>query len=508
MYIAPDTNIRILHNVPIDTSYDHTIYFASKSAQTSYFSGLAKYTLNNYSYQRVKRGWMRVGIQAENLYDCNYLMFQNSAFGNKWFYAFIKSVEYINNVTSEIEFELDVMQTWFFDYTLDHCFVEREHSTTDAIGDNITPEPVKLGEQVFNNYDKVYDLSELAVIVGIVDTGEEASQGNRYDGIYSGATLTLFNGTDKDGINELLVQYIQKPDAVVCMYMLPKAIARSRDIPDGGMEVPSGSSGYTILQNLTAISTSDTLNGYKPKNNKLYTYPYNFIQIDNGSGNSNVFRYEFFDGLQPTLGMESCLTQPVTINLYPYHYKGSGNKYVMCEGLSVTGFPICSWNMDAYQAWIAQNTVGIGVKVARDAVATAMTGGLAAPLLINDAVNAFTSEYTASIQADMAKGNLNSGNVNSANGLNMFWYGRMSCNAENARIIDDFFTRFGYQTNKLKVPNRTARPHWNYVKTVGCTITGSVPSDDAKKITDIHNAGITYWKNGSEVGNYSLNNSL
>ena len=38
------------------------------------------------------------------------MMFQNSAYGDKWFYAFITSVEYVNDVTSNISFEIDVMQ--------------------------------------------------------------------------------------------------------------------------------------------------------------------------------------------------------------------------------------------------------------------------------------------------------------------------------------------------------------------------------------------------------------
>ena len=125
MYIQPQTNIKLLHNVPLDTTYDHTIYFESASAQTSYFSGLVKYNLTNYSYQRVKKGVARVGVKSDNLYDCNYMMFQNSAFGTKWFYAFITSVEYVNNETSDVFFEMDVMQTWFFDFELEHCFVER-----------------------------------------------------------------------------------------------------------------------------------------------------------------------------------------------------------------------------------------------------------------------------------------------------------------------------------------------------------------------------------------------
>ena len=69
MYIQPTTNIRLLKDVPLDTTYDHTIYFSSKSAQYNYFVGLQKYNLTNYTYQRVKKGVARVGIKADNLYD-------------------------------------------------------------------------------------------------------------------------------------------------------------------------------------------------------------------------------------------------------------------------------------------------------------------------------------------------------------------------------------------------------------------------------------------------------
>ena len=78
---------------------------------------------------------------------------------------------------------------------------------------------------------------------------------------------------------------------------------------------------------------------------------------------------------------------------------------------------------------------------------------------------------------------------------------------EFAVKIDDYFNRYGYQTNNVKVPNRNSRPHWNYVKTVGCSIKGSIPADDKSLICRIYDNGITFWKNGSEVGDYSLDNS-
>ena len=72
--------------------------------------------------------------------------------------------------------------------------------------------------------------------------------------------------------------------------------------------------------------------------------------------------------------------------------------------------------------------------------------------------------------------------------------------------IDDYFNMYGYAIHRCKIPNRNVRPHWTYTKTIGCCIVGSLPSDSAKHICDIYNAGITFWKNGSEVGQYQLDN--
>ena len=131
MWIEPNGQVKIIQNVDLDNKYDNTIYFANRTAQYNYFNSKAKYTYPKITYQRVKRNYIKVEINAENLYDCNYLMFQNTSFGNRWFYAFITKVEYLSNMVSEIEYEIDVMQTWFMDCTMGQSFVEREHSVTE-----------------------------------------------------------------------------------------------------------------------------------------------------------------------------------------------------------------------------------------------------------------------------------------------------------------------------------------------------------------------------------------
>nr|DAJ04759.1 MAG TPA: Major tail protein [Caudoviricetes sp.] len=519
MYIEPGTNIRLLKDVPLDTTYDHTIYFSSASAQSTYFMGLQKYNLTNYAYQRVKKGVARVGIKADNLYDCNYMMFQNTSYGNKWFYAFITAVEFVNNECSEVYFELDVMQTWFFDCEPDYCFVEREHALVDDIGMNITPETLATGEYVFNDYEAITGMRDMVVCIAIVDTND-ATDGTLYDGIYGSAQLWVYDSTDVQGINDKVNDYVQKPDAIIGMYMFPK-IFIGGSIPDTHrLSYGAGATKTTVK--LSKITNNDTIDGYKPKNAKLYTYPYNFYHVDNASGSELSLRYEFFDNLTPVVEISGTVTQPVIACLRPCSYKGvagyselGGYTTLNTESLQLNSYPMCSWNVDAYQAWVAQNSVPIALNtiasVGQMGIAGAYSTNPNAVIgagVIGQVSNITGQFYQASIAADISKGNLNNGGANVANGKQQFYGGRCSVKEEYARIIDDYFTMFGYATRRCKKPNRNSRPHWNYVKTIGCTITGSVPADDLKKICSIYDNGITFWKNGSEVGNYNLDNTV
>lgn len=522
MYIEPRTNIRLLQDVPLDKSFDHTIYFADATAQANYFISKQKYNLTNYSYQRVRRGWARVGINAENLYNCNYMMFQNSSFGSKWFYAFIKSVEYINNEVSEIEFELDPMQTWFFNYEREMCFVERNHTATDNIGEHIEPEPVDTGEYVYNaDYHKLVDFTDLCVIVAIVDVANgNGADGRVYDRAYSGATYYIYTASDIAGLNTLLNNYVQRPDAVVAMYMCPRkmVLADGKGIPQDHKLANNHSAPHYIIQE-SPITTLDTLDGYKPKNNKMYTYPYNYYHIDDGQGSEIALRYEFFKSLRPVVDIVGTFTPPCVCVLKPKFYKNSyaneGSAIpIGTENITLGGFPMCSWNTDTYSAWLAQNSVPILGSVAGGLATFGVMSavGLAvAPLAIAGFAGMIGAQlikgYKASIASDIQKGDFNNANANFANNYLNFYAGRQSCNKVYARMIDDYFTRYGYALKINAIPQINVRPHWTFVKTIGCSIKGSIPSDDMKKICEIYDKGITFWRNGNEVGDYSLDNS-
>jgi hypothetical protein len=79
---------------------------------------------------------------------------------------------------------------------------------------------------------------------------------------------------------------------------------------------------------------------------------------------------------------------------------------------------------------------------------------------------------------------------------------------EYLEIIDNYFTRFGYQLNKTGIPNIHTRRIFTYVKTLGCDIEAHCPENDAEEICSIFDKGITFWADPNVVGDFSVSNPV
>ena len=527
-YIEPNSTVKLIKNCPLDNKYEHTLYFGSASEQESYFLGLTGSTLNSQMYVRAGNGIFRCSLPMADTYNVNYMMFKNNSFENFWFYAFVTNVEYVNNGLCEVHFELDVMQTWFIQkLELKECYVEREHVASDNIGEHIEPESISTGEYVVNYYGELakgdhdtYDnMKQYAVIVAVCDSDKDSSaSGKLYDGVYGGATLFAYRQGDKAGINAKINEYVNanKADAIIAIYMTPQYFVEWY-LDDESHKVGESTEGRTITYTLTKLSTNDTMDGYKPKNKKLYTYPYNFMQIDNSNGNGMILRYEFFKDMIPKVRVSGTIVPPISLMCRPKYYKNDSVDVLCTETLTVSSFPVCSWNYDAYQAWCAQAGMQ-AQRLVSNTLQGAFSGGIsggavgAAGGAITSAVGTgldiLAKDYQASHSADTMNGNFNSGNANFSVGEHGFNVGRFSITKEYARRIDDFFSMFGYNVGRVKIPNINKRPHWSYVKTANCKVRGSAPADAIKQVEQIFDKGITFWKNASEFCNYDLDNSI
>lgn len=147
-YTIPNTTIYLLKGCPLNKDYRHTKYFTNATQQNDYFRTLVFKSFSEQTYQRYAKGQLRIAALADEIYSANYMMFQNTNHGNKWFYAFIDSVEYVSNTVTTIYYTIDVIQTWMFDYSMGGCFVEREHSLTDNFGENLVPENLETGDKI------------------------------------------------------------------------------------------------------------------------------------------------------------------------------------------------------------------------------------------------------------------------------------------------------------------------------------------------------------------------
>ena len=279
-YVQPNSIVEFFPELGISPNYENTLYFDTQADKNTYFSNLDKITTATaLTYTREARNFIRVEKPISMLYNAGYMRFKNTSFEDKWFYAFITSVEYINNNTTQVNFEIDVMMTWMGAFTLNECFVERQHSTTDAVGDNIVEENLDIGDYIYNSVSRTHKMDNYSIIIGasVDQYGDSVAGGTLVNNVYSGIMVHQFGTVETANhfIDELTDK--AKSDALVACVMCPTQFIV------GGQAT---SEVVTVYKNL------NNLDGYVPKNKKLFTYPYNYLVVTNGQGNYATFRYD------------------------------------------------------------------------------------------------------------------------------------------------------------------------------------------------------------------------
>ena len=225
------TTLRMLSGVPLDKSYEHTIYWESKTAQEYGFFSKVKKSYSDLSYQRVGKGQIRIQENVGELYSCNYMMFKNPSFGNKWFYAFVDKIEYVNDVTTDVFYTIDNLQSWWGSWKPDACWIERQTPGADIVGENLQPEPVALGNYVHKHPTRLSPGDDWRLVV--VNTGKQATAGITVadpvvqSGVVQYAEVLIADPSDRNSLTAIKTRLdtlaiFNNPDAVVSMYMAPK----------------------------------------------------------------------------------------------------------------------------------------------------------------------------------------------------------------------------------------------------------------------------------------------
>lgn len=523
------STIIYLCDTPLNNDYKNSLTFSNANAQYNYFYSKIKYSFTNYTYQR-QDNTIVIQEKLDNILKCNYLFYQNTNFNNKWFYAFITKAEYVSENSCRIYIETDVYQTWLFDIVYQDSFIEREHVNDDTIGSHTVPEGVELGDYIVNNKNYSHSLLFKGfIIASTIDLNDENLgnvTGDFYNGVYSGYKYFYFASESQAQIILNKVADAGKSDGIHAIFMIP-----TNWVETGSELYPAVESSMTETSHKWSeiFGSGDTnnykptsLNGYTPKNKKLLTYPYCYMLASNNSGGSAIYKYELFNNPNDNnlldFDIKSAITPGMSIRLIPLYYNGVDENNE--EGVNLGKFPICSWNTDVFTNWLTQNGVNIGISLASSALQIAggagasLTGagaGLGASSILSGVLgvsNSIGQIYQHSLQPAQAEGNINSGDVTFASSNLTFTLYQMSIKQEYAKIIDNYFSMYGYKVNQVKNPNITGRRNWNYVKTINCNFTGAIPQNDMQIIKRIFDDGITLWHNPSTFLDYSQNNDI
>lgn len=549
MVITPQTDLYLL-KVPLEISNDNQLTFTNKQAQLSYFMSLPRLDGDGkFTYQR-KDGVIRFGALIDDILEYNYVIYRNTAYSDKWFYAYITRMEYSSDQVTNIYIKTDVWQTWQFDLTYKPVLIDREHQNTDVAGDNLLPEGLELGDFVINGSTSNFGASNSFVTVievsQIENEGSDATLHYSWvdqsthnetpviNDIIRGTTPLIVSGANDVKTMRDVYDLAGLSDSIINVYMLPSGLIgttyqiglvaqRGATARTAYALVPADKTGTFSLTSKT-ITRPTTIDSYTPHNKKLLTAPYCYFDISNNAGASYTYHYEDF-GSTIKFDIEGTFGVSGNLKAIPHTYKNisaSGN--ALDFSISGAKYPVCSWKSDSYTNWLTQNAVNMSTEWRSTLMSGALStlgsgfagGGLGifggvvqtGANLLGLATNQHLAKTKANFIPDQVHGNINAGEVVWAKYQSPFTYLPMSIKAQFARCIDEYFDQFGYKCNRVKLPNITGRRNWNFVKTVGCYIEADIPQDDLQEIKSMFDRGITFWHDPATFADYSQSNDI
>lgn len=542
-----NSKIILVKNINIDRQYTNVLsYTEAQMLELCTSQGHLVAQAENYSFLR-NTGTIMAGFTYAQCLQANYIAFQNPDYSNKWFFAWIDDVIYKGDKNTEITFTVDAWSTWFDKWNKKVCFINRQHVNDDTIGLHTIPENLDVGEVIEEQEteDESYG-NEYGYYIGVLSNWEikDGSDGTEilpinqgtqhagisvYDNTVFGEKLFLFNITQLSSFTNLALFILRTNsdkhiEDINNIFIIPNlAINESQLVQHSAIVGEKSFNWYTLNYDITPTKFNTTITkrhsftNFQPKNNKCFVYPYNYLFVSNNNGSNNIYKYEDFTTDNCIFENQFSIAIGGSGRLVPKNYKNMTTNDD--EALPTGKYPTCAWSSDAFTNWLTQNGINLVASIALTAggVATAVaTGGATLPIVAG-AITSVAGTVAGTIgqfnQASLAPniaGGQATGDVLWACNRNKFTFREMRAKTEYLKIIDDYFTRFGYAIKSLELPNITGRRYWNYVE-IGSSEEigyGEVPSKYMEIINNACRRGVTIWHNHGNVGNYSLNNII
>lgn len=528
------TTVRVYAGVPLTFGGEDKFYFNSKQALIEALSVYQVWEGANFSYQRIKYSVpegkasytiiLPTSVLSLNNGCVNYLSINQDGFTT---FCFITDCEMEGSDSCHIEYTPDYFTT-FINLVSLSGYVEREHSATDKIGDNVIPEPINISKFIEVHQDSLPDplpaIDPKLVLLnggisGLLLASEPTSliatiipvEGMKSKGFFGGEAISMqyyWSAIPGDFADQVaLVNNAWGADGVYGVYALDFAI------PDANSAKP-----YTAVSAPTII-----LNSYSEgiKNKKLLTSQFYYLSLWSR------------DGDQVTIKPE-CLKTGFTINAVSTAGPGAVTTWTV---QNTTQYPFGSVAVTAKRAYpllwskndsantvlrataggfinFGQQLVNSAIDIFGSSVQTNLTGkgNMATPALkgATGAVKSYTNIGFDMLRAwnqtaSQMGGSISAGYCKLILPLGGLSYFGLPDDIKTA--IDSYFSAYGYQTNTVKSVSLNSRPSWNYIKMGDAVIKGIMPDMARETILAYFKSGVRLW-HVSDIGNYSLANEV
>lgn len=538
--------VTLYKNFPV-TGYDNQVYYKSKEYRKNAFLKYKYKTLEDISMVNLTTGTIRTKL---NYYVGNMVNYALIETDDKDYYYFIDSVEWQSNGYCILHLSIDAWQTYVYDLTFHDSYIEREHVVDDTFGKHIVDEGLPaFGTKAITTYRETIGTSELKLCIAIADTsgmtdkdtGEQIPAYIYSSGTYS--TAVIYVGMRQVGIFNGLIDYLvsdNKIDSIVGVYM---CAIDEEDTDNWGVlsyHAPFGGDSIRYLKNycwnhmtIKTINRASSIDGYKPVNNKCFCYPFNYLTISNSCGNSMNYQFELqsdpmfsarFKIYFPMQHGANILCEPLSMgDSVNRIFAGSSNLEVGWIANTYSAYYSANKNtLNAQSQTIEEdyllNSINNGMNAisgVTQSVGSGNIGGMVSSLA-NYGISELSNEITknqkfrnmnASLADVKSKGNTLKGQftvngVTQTESFGIIFY-LMQVSAECAKMIDDYFSMYGYKVATIKKPQWTSRPYWNFIKTSGCNVTGDVPCDILRIIEQMFDNGTTIWHDVNYMYKYS-----
>lgn len=538
MEISPVTPMTVLHicsGVKSDTSLIDVLSHSNRDTQYNYYSKKIKYTCMDMV--PIRNNVVRVPYVCDDLFDCNYVLWKNANFKDKWFYGFITELNWINVGVTEITIQTDPWETWKFDLTFPVCYVERMHVNNDTFGEWKAPEP-------FDSSNKLLKLR---------NTTDYGRNGDYRIAVFYVPQYDFEPSTAGELTNFCVVRIINSDD-IIDFYnenLKPLVDVGLQDNIIGAVVVPNfiNATGKSLWSKSYSRSNYMNLDGYVPANRKLLTFPYNSLRVASQNGVQGEYWLENFstDTMSFVVGGIVSLDMMLYGDFQTYERTSSTREEIpnMPYTNVVSGFPqpLLTGIQSLGYAQTASGLAMQAVASVKEYASSFITKSGISKQDVSSFMSRDNNMYAGRRPSERkAERGVNPGDLGNwlldAGGKLLkgkekdleresipdtamittlpasssawsvfrgeFQFLHSTIDREKAERYDVYLTRWGYSIQKITTPLISGRRVFNYIQTRDCNVYGNIPINALEAIRAMFNNGVTIWhnENGYDIGEW------